>query len=64
MDPRDPQSLAAAYLRGPQTPARVRKLLRLARHGTRADFARTLAALPPAARGAVEAASVGLPFRG
>ena len=63
-DPRDPAQLAAVYLRGPQTSERTRKLLRLARLGSRATFARLLAALPPAARGAVEAASVGVPFRG
>jgi hypothetical protein len=61
-DPRDPVQLAAAYLRGAPTPERARKLLRLARQGTRADFARLLAALPAAQRGAVEAASVGMTF--
>ena len=61
---RTPESLAQALLRGPQTPERVRKLLRLARQGTRVEFARLLAALPPDARGAVEAASVGVTFRG
>jgi hypothetical protein len=63
-DPRDPVQLAAAYLRGPQTPERVRKLLRLARLGTRTEFAALLRALPPGLRAPVEAASVAVTFRG
>ena len=57
-DLRDPVALAAAYARGPQTATRVRKLLRLAKRLTPAEFQRLLAALPPAARVQVEGASV------
>ncbi len=58
-------ALAARFLRGPATPERLRKLLRLARLGTRADFAVTLAAIPDAAvRAQAAAASAGVTFRG
>jgi hypothetical protein len=59
------EQLAAKFLRGPVTPERIRKLLRLARLGTRADFAATLAAIPDATvRAQVEAASAAVQFRG
>ena len=60
------EALADKFLRGgPATPERIRKLLRLARLGTRADFARTLAAIPdPAVRAQVEAAAAGGRFAG
>jgi hypothetical protein len=60
-----PESLAGALLRGPVTPERIRKLLAHAKKGTRAEFARTLAAIPDGAvRAQVEAASVAVTFRG
>jgi hypothetical protein len=49
-----PEALAAALLRGPLTLARVRKARRHADHDPRLTWARTLAALPDAARTAVE----------
>jgi len=59
-------ALADKFLRsGPATPERIRKLLRLARLGTREDFARTLAAIPdPDVRAAVEQAAAHERFRG
>jgi hypothetical protein len=59
-----PEALAAALLRGPLTPARVRKAQRHAARDPRLDWARTLAALPEAARVQVEAAAVPVSFRG
>jgi len=59
------ESLAAKFLTGPATPERIKKLLRLARLGTRADFAYTLAAIPdPAVRAEVEQAAARERFRG
>jgi len=59
------ESLAAKFLTGPATPERIRKLLRLARLGTRADFALTLAAIPdPDVRAEVEQAAERERFRG
>jgi hypothetical protein len=59
------EALAAKFLSGPVTPERIRKLLRLARLGTRADFAATLKAIPdPDVRARVEEAAVGERFRG
>ena len=62
---RTPEALAQALLRGPVTPERIRKLLRHAKQGTRAEFARTLAALPDnAIRAQVEAAAASVRFAG
>jgi hypothetical protein len=59
------EGLAARFLRGPATLERIRKLLRLARRGTRADFAATLAAIPDAAvRAQVEQAAAQTRFAG
>jgi hypothetical protein len=59
------EALAAKFLRGPVTPERIRKLLRLATRGTRADFAETLAAIPdPAVRAQVEQAAATRRFAG
>jgi len=60
------EALADKFLRGgPATPERIRKLLRLAKLGTRADFARTLAAIPdPDVRARVEEAAATERFRG
>jgi len=59
------ESLAAKFLTGPATPERIRKLLRLARLGTRADFALTLAAIPdPDVRARVDEAAATERFRG
>lgn len=59
-----PEALAAALLRGPVTPARIRKLLAHARKGTEQEFARTLAALPEAVRAEVAAAAQSVRFAG
>jgi hypothetical protein len=59
------EGLAARFLRGPMTPERIRKLLRLATRGSRADFTATLAAIPdPAIRAQVETAAAAITFRG
>lgn len=59
-----PAALAQALLRGPVTPERIRKVLWHAKRGTRAEFDRTLAALPPDVAVQVEAASAAVTFRG
>lgn len=60
-----PESLAQALLRGALTPERIGKLLRHARKGTRAEFARTLAAIADATvRAQVEAAGARVTFAG
>ena len=59
-----PDALARALLRGRVTPERIGKLLRHATKGTRAEFARTLAALPEATRADVEAAGARVRFAG
>lgn len=61
---RTPEALASALLRGPVTPERIRKLLRHATRGARAEFEATLAALPEAVRGPVERAGATATFRG
>lgn len=60
-----PAALAQALLRGPVTPARIRKLLRHAKKGTRAEFEATLAAIPDATvRQQITDAAVSGFFRG
>jgi hypothetical protein len=59
-----PERLAEAFARGPATPERIKKLLWHARKGTRLEWARTLAAVPPPRRAELEAAAAAVTFRG
>jgi len=62
---RTPESLAAALLRGPVTPERIRRLLWHAKKGTRTEFRQTLSAIADQkVRDQVEAASNLVTFRG
>lgn len=61
---RGPDALAHALLSKPVSPERIRKLLRLAKLGTRAEFQQTLARLPADVRAEVERASQSTSFAG